>query len=250
MKTKDSSTGVFLFAALIVSILVMIYLVITTPSDAELTIHDYASENQISSTEYPDTLIALMERNPEAADFVLNYPFRQELTIDMNDFDRTRSVPLMLQWDERWGYLQYGNDFAANTACGPLCLSMVGWYLTGDTKFAPDQVMAFAEQNDYYAKNNGTKWTLISEGAAQLGLRVKELPLVEQKIMTYLRSGGILIAIMGPGDFTTTGHYIVVTGLQDGLLCINDPNSRINSAKLWPYETFANQVRNLWLIQV
>lgn len=30
---------------------------------------------------------------------------------------------------------------------------------------------------------------------------------------------------MRPGDFTTAGHFIVLTGTQDGLLCVVDPNS-------------------------
>ena len=35
------------------------------------------------------------------------------------------SVPLFLQWDERWGYRSYGGDFLAVTGCGPTALSMV-----------------------------------------------------------------------------------------------------------------------------
>ncbi|MCD8152609.1 MAG: C39 family peptidase [Clostridiales bacterium] len=37
---------------------------------------------------------------------------------------------------------------------------------------------------------------------------------------------------MGPGDFTTGGHFIVLTGIDsDGNVIVNDPNSRINSEK-------------------
>ena len=54
---------------------------------------------------------------------------------------------------------------------------------------------------------------------------------------------------MGPGAFTTTGHFIVLTGCEDGMIRVNDPNSRKNSEKLWTYEEIAGSIRNLWTIE-
>ena len=240
---------VFLATAILISAVVMIRLVTYHPSETEKMVQAYAREQGVSFSKYPKSLIELLERNPETEEFVLNYPFREEIPIDMAEFDRTDGVPLMMQWDTRWGYMTYGSDFVANTGCGPVCLSMAGWYLTGNEQFSPDKVIKFAAENGYYSKGNGSKWTLISQGGPALGLKVTELPLVETKITNYLKAGQIIIAVMGPGDFTTTGHYILLTGMKDGELCINDPNSHANSEKTWPYETFAAQVRNLWLIQ-
>lgn len=55
-----------------------------------------------------------------------------------------------------------------------------------------------------------------------------------------------IICIMGAGDFTDDGHFIVFTEMKDGKLVINDPNSRINSAKLWEFEDIKNQIHNMW----
>ena len=249
LEKKHIPTLLFLVTAILISAVVMIRLVTYNPTETELMVRDYAKTHSVSFNKYPKSLIALLERNPETEEFVLNYPFRQETPIDMTEFDRIDGAPLMMQWDPRWGYMTYGNDFVANTGCGPVCLSMAGWYLTGDAKFSPDQMVAFAAENGYYSKGNGSKWTLISEGGPALGLKITELPLVEKKITNYLNAGEIIIAVMGPGDFTATGHYILLTGMKDGELCINDPNSHANSERTWPYETFASQVRNLWLIQ-
>jgi hypothetical protein len=54
---------------------------------------------------------------------------------------------------------------------------------------------------------------------------------------------------MRAGDFTTTGHYIVLVGAEDGMIRVNDPNSYINSEKLWSYEQIEGQIRNLWVIR-
>ena len=199
--------------------------------------------------EIPQSLLELMERNPETEEFVLNYPNRREEKINMRSFDRSEGVPLMLQWDTRWGYLPYGSDMVAITGCGPVCLAMAGYYVTGDEDFSPDKMVEFATENGYYSKGNGSSWTLISEGGVKLGLDVTEIPLVKQKILDYLKGGNPIICAMGPGDFTTTGHYIVLAGEEEGLIRVNDPNSIANSEKLWAFEDIESQFRNLWVIR-
>lgn len=218
-------------------------------TEAELQVKAYADEMGIRYSAYPESLIALLERNPETEEFVLNYPFREESDIDLKDFDRSETVPLFLQWDPRWGYETYGSDVIGITGCGPTCLAMVGYYLTGEDGFTPEKIAKFAWKNGYYASGYGSSWTLISEGGPALGLTVTELPLVKQKMVDCLEAGSPIILAMGPGDFTSTGHYIVLTGMEDGFFRVNDPNSRANSEKLWSYEEIEDQIRNIWAIQ-
>ena len=54
---------------------------------------------------------------------------------------------------------------------------------------------------------------------------------------------------MRPGDFTTTGHFIVITGLKDGKFIIKDPNSKERSNQLWDYQILEHQISNLWAFQ-
>ena len=54
---------------------------------------------------------------------------------------------------------------------------------------------------------------------------------------------------MGKGNFTSSGHYIVLVGAEDGKIRVNDPNSHANSEKLWTYEEMESQFRNLWVIR-
>lgn len=220
----------------------------TPRSETELFVKAYAEEQGISIGEYPRSLIELLERNPETEEFVLNYPFRKTHQPSAAQWE-PGTVPLFLQWDSRWGYERYGSDFLAITGCGPTCLAMAGWYLTGEETMTPDAVARFAEKNGYYASGYGSSWTLISEGAKELGLTATELPLVKKKIVTALENGNPVILAMGPGDFTTTGHYIVLTAVEEGAFRVNDPNSLANSEKLWTYEQLENQIRNIWAIE-
>ena len=51
---------------------------------------------------------------------------------------------------------------------------------------------------------------------------------------------------MRRGDFTTTGHFIVLVGMKDGKICVYDYDSKKRSKKLWDYETLESQINNLW----
>lgn len=221
------------------------------PGTAAYTVKTYARANGIRYSSYPESLIELLQRNPETERFVLEYPIKKDaaVDVDLSAYEDSDAVPLFLQWDQQWGYLPYGSDVAGLTACGPVCLSMAAWYWTGDDAFSPDKMIAFATENGYYSPGNGSSWTLISEGGVKLGFDVTEIPLVESRIIKNLEVGNPIICAMGPGDFTTSGHYIVMVGYENGMIRINDPNSVANSEKLWSYDQIADQIRNLWVIR-
>lgn len=224
--------------------------VVDTRNWAERTVAAFADYSNISYSAYPQSMIELLYANPETRSFVLEYPFEHNKThiVDLSEYAESETVPLFMQWDKRWGYIPYGADVAGITACGPVCLSMVAYYLTGDETMSPDKMIQFAIDEGYCVPGNGSAWTLISKGAVKLGLNVKELPLVEARIRKQLEEGNPVICIMGPGLFTTTGHFIVLTGYEDGKFRVNDPNSMERSSKLWAFDQFSDQIRNLWAI--
>jgi len=219
-------------------------------TETEIRVKTFADENGLHFAQYPKSLIDLLERNPETEEFVLNYPLRESSEIDLSGYNRKEGVPLFLQWDPMWGYEKYGSDYLAVTGCGPTCLAMAGYYLTGSKNMNPKDLAAFAEDNGYYASGYGSSWTLISQGSSQLGLAAAELPLVKKKLTDALEAGHPVILAMGAGDFTTAGHYIVLTGLENGFFKVNDPNSIENSQKLWSYEQLEGQIRNIWEISL
>ena len=194
-----------------------------------------------------DTLRELLENNPETADFIKNYPDMKDNPPAESVGDMTKGViPHLLQWDERWGYQTYGDNMIAVNGCGPTALSMVAAGLTGDNTITPYKVAGFAAEQGYYAGESGTSWSLMTEGAQQFGIRGEELGLSRKEVFSALENGQPIICSMRPGDFTTTGHFIVLVGTKDGKIRVNDPNSLKRSEKLWDYETLEYQINNLW----
>lgn len=220
-------------------------------SQAELAIQTFAYENALDVAAYPQSIVSLLERNPETEEFVLDYPleYGQEHTVDMSRYEDCETVPLFMQWDRQWGYLDYGTDVAGLTACGPVCLSMVAYYYTKDPAMSPDNIIRFAIDNGYCAPGNGSYWSLIDQGGAQLGLDVTTVYIDETVALSNLEAGNPIICVMGPGDFTSSGHFIVMTGVEEGRIRVNDPNSFKNSQKLWDFADIADQIQCMWVMR-
>ena len=218
-------------------------------NNTNILIRNFAKENNLSISEWPDELIELLDRNPETKDFVLNYPLKKNTTteVDLSEYKDCDGVPLFMQWDERWGYNEYAGELMGISGCGPTCLSMVSVYLLNNTDYTPQYIAEFAETNGYSVSGNGSSWTLISNGGEELGLDITEIPLVEKRIVDNLEVGNPIICVMGPGDFTSTGHFIIITDFEDGKVKINDPNSKSRSEKLWELSDVMGQIRNLWV---
>ena len=161
--------------------------------------------------------------------------------------DMTGGIPRLYQWDGRWADKGYGTSDMEVSGCGPTCLSMVYCGLTGDTKWNPYEVAMMAEERGYYVPGIGTSWDLMTDGAKRLGLRCEQLGLDEKAIRQELEAGHPVICAMGPGDFTTEGHFIVLTGVEEnGKIIVNDPNSKKLSEKGWELTRLMFQMKNLW----
>lgn len=219
-----------------------------TGTDGAQTDEEKLAYIQSETTKYPQALRELVQKNPETLDFVYDYPINSTLTpeIDLSAEASGGTVPLLLQWDERWGYRSYGSGLIGYTGCGPTCLSMVALYLTGDANYDPGTVAQYAQQQGYYVEGSGTAWEMMATGCAHFGLKSEEIGLDENEMATALSGGKVLICSMGPGDFTDGGHYIVLTGHSDAGFSICDPNSPKRSAQTWTFDRLKNQIRNVW----
>lgn len=212
-------------------------------------VREYAKEKGIPVWKYKDSLIELYEKNPDTKTFVFEYPEKKDLEFEINleEYKNSNTVPHLMQWDQRWGYTKYAGNIMGLSGCGPTCLSMVAIYLTGDTKYHPKAMADLSTEYGFAVEGNGTSWSLFSSGSKKIGLDARELPLNEKNIFKNLREGNPIICSMGPGDFTTSGHFIVMVGVEDGKIRVNDPNSYQNSNKLWPYNDISDQIKNLWV---
>ena len=195
---------------------------------------------------YPTVLLRSLCNNAEMLEFVKGYLSADGLAHGhLTKKECKEKIPLLLQWDQRWGYVSYGSSDIALSGCAPTCLSMVIVGLTGNHNATPDKIAKYAQDNGYYLKGTGTSWSLLTEGASYLGVEGREISLSKKTVQTALQQGQPIICSVGPGDFTTEGHFIVLTGMKYGKIKVNDPNC-IRRSCLWDYEVLEPQIKNLW----
>ena len=88
------------------------------PSDAEKL------EKIRTSGEYPEILVETAEKCPQTLDYVYNYPELKDrrFDIDLSADAQSGTVPLFIQWDERWGYeaRRIMSFFVRNPAAGTI----------------------------------------------------------------------------------------------------------------------------------
>lgn len=223
---------------------------LTYPPDAtpQQMLEAFIEYHELSLEDYPQVVQEAFATSKENIEYLLNFPFLygKEQEVDISGYDISKGVPLFIQWDPMWGYKEYAGNYAGLAACGPTCLSMVAYYLTGDPKYDPVYMMEYAEANGHCGNRQGTYWSLFTEGAVEMGFIVKEEYKTERKLISVLEEGKLIILSVGPGHFTSAGHFIVLTGYEDGYFTVNDPNSYANSQRKWAYEEFEDQIKNIW----
>lgn len=137
------------------------------------------------------------------------------------------------QTDPRWGDAPYGSDDIGRYGCGPTAMAMAVQSFTGET-ITPAQMAQVAVKGGYWARAQGSYLSIVNGLAKNYGLVSAPLEKTPEAIETALLSGNLVVALMGPGHFTTGGHFILIRGITlDGQLLVADPNSTENSLQTW-----------------
>lgn len=116
------------------------------------------------------------------------------------------------QSDARWAnYLYGGSDPLAAYGCGPTALAMLVNSFTEHTCQPPD-IAAWAADNHYWSAGYGTKHEFVPDCANAFGLHAASFQnYTVEGLMSELKSGHVIVALMGPGHFSDSGHFIIIT---------------------------------------
>lgn len=203
-------------------------------------------------TQYPRKILDLFIDNQETLSFVLNYPKHKNdiaSSGELSDEEVSSGIPSLRQWDGRWGYVKYGNDILAISGCGPTCMAMVYSGLLKNISMSPADMAEYCTDKGYYSQDAGTSWNMMLEGAKDLGLVAEKISL--NSIKKALSENKPVICSMAPGDFTDTGHFIVLVGIDEkGRIIVNDPNSTARSEKHWKLGKIQKQAKAAWAYSV
>lgn len=177
--------------------------------------------------------------------------------------DFTNKQPVSyLQTDSRWANTDYSAAGEATTigksGCGPSCAAMLIETLTSKT-FTPANACAWALSHGYKAVNQGTYYSYFVPQFKVYGIACEQLnsaniyggangaETIHTKAFGLLKQGYYLIACMGKGTWTSSGHFVVVWW-EDGKVRINDPASTKTERLSGDLNAFKSQVKYYWAI--
>ena len=165
-------------------------------------------------------------------------------------------VVCYLQSDERWGDLKYGSDKISTHGCGPTAMAMVVSSMT-DTVMLPQDMAQWAVDNGHWARRSGSYHSIVIDAAEAFGLHAEGYPLRDVDVIREeLMSGNLFVALMGPGHFTQSGHFIILRGVTlSGDILIADPGSLDRSLTAWDLQLILDELSKstadgspLWII--
>lgn len=160
--------------------------------------------------------------------------------------DRLIEIPTYYQNDFR--STPYGSGSIATTGCAPTSIAMVLSYLRGE-EITPVDVVRYVG-NKYYVKGSGSSWSIFPACATKWKVSCTDLGYDIDSLLAAVKNGDPVIASMGAGTFTSSGHIIVITGItEDGFFIVNDPNkSNFTKYKtnLFSINLVFKEAKNFW----
>lgn len=164
------------------------------------------------------------------------------------------------QTDTRWKNEPYRtsveNSTVGQAGCGPSCAAMLIETLTGKI-YTPLDACRWSMAHGYKATGQGTYYAYFVSQFKEFGIECRMLnnesaygksnSTVHKEAFDLLQKGYYLIACMGKGLWTSSGHFIVVWWKDDNVH-INDPASEREERINGDLATFKSQVKYYWAI--
>lgn len=165
-----------------------------------------------------------------------------------------------LQGDQRWGSKPYRAPGETSTigsaGCGPTCAAMVIATLK-DKSVTPETTCSWSVAHGYKALKQGTYYSYFKPQMAAYGIDCKQLlgnriinqpnHAIHNQVKEYLKQGYYVIALMGPGTWTKSGHFVLLWAWDDKVRIL-DPASTAEKRLNGDPFAFKNEARCYWLV--
>lgn len=168
-----------------------------------------------------------------------------------------------LQTDPRWKNQNYSAKGETKTigssGCGVTTSAMAIATLK-DKNVTPITTAEWSMAHGYKALNQGTYYSYFVPQLSVYGITCKMLnqsnlygkstSSAHTEALNALKNGNWVIACMGKGNWTSSGHFILLYQYENGYVYINDPASTSATRVKNTWDIFAKQVKYLWTVTV
>ena len=167
-----------------------------------------------------------------------------------------------LQTDPRWANVDYSargeKTTIGKSGCGPTAMAMVlaTW---ADKSVTPKSECAWALAHGYKAPHQGTYYGYFAAAAKRYGLYCRMLnganiygnpnSKYHAEAKAAVDRGNLVIACMGRGLWTSSGHFVLVWKINGNTIYINDPASTRTVRTQGDYSLFKQQVKYYFVVK-
>jgi hypothetical protein len=172
----------------------------------------------------------------------------------------TKPVQYM-QTDKKWSALPYAGGTIGGSGCGPTSMAMAVQTLTGRV-ITPKEACEWATKHGFAANGNGTYYSYFAAAGREYGVEVAQLNgsdlrnmaagqarTYHQKAEEAVQNGDLVIACMGKGLWTSSGHFVLWYGFDGTHVCINDPNSTVPERLKNTVQKFEGEVKYYFVVK-
>lgn len=153
-----------------------------------------------------------------------------------------------IYYDQTWpAYAShpYGIHTVGGYGCGPTSMAMIISNLTS-SRVDPNSMADWVYKNGYCIGGRSSAYGLFPAASARYGINCATIPRSDKAaLVSALKSGKLLLTVVGRGDFTRGRHFLLIRGITaDGALLLADSGKYANSLVEWPYDRVLKQVAN------
>ena len=160
------------------------------------------------------------------------------------------------QIDSRWAtYAKTTTDGGKPTigahGCGPTTCSNV-LSVIKSTKWTPKKLFSYACKNGLMTASSGLYWSGIKSMLKHGGISEKDIKQTnsDAEAKKALENGKWVIALMGPGNWTKGGHFVLAYSIKNGYVYVSDPASYATGRAKAKWSLMAAQNLQYWIVDI
>ena len=146
----------------------------------------------------------------------------------------------------------YGDCGFGQCGCGPTCIAAIISNLAG-VPVDPEEMRVYGLSVGSWLPSGGTTYGFLIETAKKYGITATQIYAGDKNALfeALKDENKLVLATMGPGDFTLGAHFMLFRGITDeGKILIADSYSFEHSVKEWDYDVLYSQLKTgYWIFE-